>query len=809
MHAVIFAVVAAIFGIFKGDIAMNIKFKKALSEFHINPGRTALVIFALVIGLWGVGSLLVSATILRTDLRENFMRTAPPHAVLTSNDFDKLDLAAFRMRPEIESAEFRSLSLQRIEVYPNDWIPLWLFGVEDFKNFKLARFYNEKGKNVPDIGTMLIERDGQLISNMTLGSRARVRAINRVIQIPITGISFDPAQAPATQDHFIYAYVDKKTYTDITGEPSNQRLIFRLKDVKTKQDVQAKTDHIVNDLKSQGITVNTVNVPRFNEHPHQWQLNTLLLLQGSIGFLAFLMGALLVSQLMAAILSQQIRQIGILKAIGASRFQVFEIYISMVLIFGIVASVIAIPMAVTSGFAFSRFVAYKLNFNILTTDLPLPLYFLLASAGMLMPVLFSLPYLLKAVRVSVYEALSDYGIRQETSGKDRNAHALFMPTIMVMAFRNTLRRKRRLIVTVTTMALGVAIFGTGFNVRQSLWTLLSDVREGMRHDVQVVLSNQMPKELALAPFRSLENVARIEMWNGGKGEVQSKVVSTSEGVGIIALPYDTDLVNLRVEKGRWLQGSKEPEVVMNKHAVELYGNPKVGEYRSLKHAGKELTVKLVGVVWELDKPKIYMDEKQYDDFANPDHLVNSLMFVAKDKSYDKVMTLKREIEKAIAPTDLNVLYVISQAERVKIVYDHLNIILTTIVFLALTVLVVSALGMASATGINIMERTREIGVLRAIGATPEIIHRLFIVEGMIVSVAGVFLGLLLSWPLSMAASPFFGKLMLGEGALLRFVFSAYGFWITLFTTIIFGWLASRIPARKAIRVSTREALAYE
>ena len=148
-------------------------------------------------------------------------------------------------------------------------------------------------------------------------------------------------------------------------------------------------------------------------------------------------------------------------------------------------------------------------------------------------------------------------------------------------------------------------------------------------------------------------------------------------------------------------------------------------------------------------------------------------------------------------------------ERVKVIYAHLNIILTIIVFLALTVLVVSALGMASATGINIMERTREIGVLRAIGATPKMIYRLFVAEGMIISVASVFLGLLLSWPLSSAASPVFGNLMLGDGASLRFAFSANGFWITLVATVVFGWLASRIPARRAIKVSTREALAYE
>jgi putative ABC transport system permease protein len=123
--------------------------------------------------------------------------------------------------------------------------------------------------------------------------------------------------------------------------------------------------------------------------------------------------------------------------------------------------------------------------------------------------------------------------------------------------------------------------------------------------------------------------------------------------------------------------------------------------------------------------------------------------------------------------------------------------------------VVGALGMASATGIGILERTREIGVLRAIGATPGMVFQLFVAEGLVASIASIALGLLLAWPLSTAASVFFGRLMLGEGAGLRYVFSGEGFAITLATTLIFGWLASRIPARRATRMPTRDALAYE
>ncbi len=788
---------------------MNMTLKKAFSDLRNSPSQTLLAIFALVIGLWGVGGILVSYTILTNDLNENFTQTRPAHAVLTSKDFGRLDLAALRARPEIESAEFRDLSMQRIEVHPNDWIPLWLFGVEDFNHPALALIQNEKGKAIPAPGTMLMERDGRLVSNLDLGSRARVRAGQRMREVPISGISFDPAQAPATQDHFIYAYVDKQTYADITGEPTNQRLILRLNNVRSKKDVQVALNGTLEYFKSIGIHVSGVNIPKFNEHPHQWQLNTLLFLQGSIGLLAFLMGAVLVSQLMASILAKQVRQIGILKSIGASRWQVLNIYLIMVLALGISAGIIAIPLAVSSGYAFSYFVAGKLNFNILTQHLPLHLYFTLAAASLVLPILLSLPAIMKGINLSVHDALSNYGISPDAIDLTaKPVSASWVPRWLVLATRNSLRQRRRSVVTVLTMALGVAIFSTGFNVRQSLANLLADYDHSMKHDVAVVLNGQIPRERAMSPFAGIANVDRIETWNGGRGELESHVVATSNGVGVVALPHDTDLFRPRLVQGRWLQVAEPPEVVLNQQAMELFGNPPIGSNQQLDIGGKTLVAKLVGVVEELEKPKIYIDQAQYDAFANPNHDINSLMFVAKDKRFEKVMALKSDIEATIASSDLNVLYVMSQAERVKVIFDHLNIILTTIVFLSLLVLVVSALGMASATGINIQERTREIGVLRAIGATPRMIFEMFVAEGMITSVASILLGLLLAWPLSIVASVFFGKLMLGEGAALRYAFSGEGLAIVLVTTLVFGWLASRIPARRAIQISTRDALAY-
>ena len=306
---------------------MKMKPLKAIRDLSSNPKRTLLVVFAMILGIWGVGTVEVSYVILMNDLNANYQSTSPQQLVFTSNNFEKLNLTEFVAKPGIEAAEFRDFSLHRIEVRPDVWIPLWLFGVENFDDFKLAQVFQEQGNKVPQKGTMLMERDGKKVSDIKLGSNPRVRVAGKNLRIPVSGICFDPAQAPATQDAFIYAYTDKQTYSQITGLPSNHRLIVRLKNVQSGQEVTNRSKLMVNEFQRMGIEISSVEIPKFNEHPHQWQLNTLLFLIGAIGFLAFIMGAVLVSQLVKSIMANQIRQIGILKSIGASRFQLFKIYI--------------------------------------------------------------------------------------------------------------------------------------------------------------------------------------------------------------------------------------------------------------------------------------------------------------------------------------------------------------------------------------------------------------------------------------------------------------------------------------------------
>ncbi|MFV8752313.1 ABC transporter permease [Nannocystaceae bacterium ST9] len=764
---------------------MNYQVLKAWTDVKAGGGRSLLVLFALILGVWGLGSVAVAYGVLSRDLRSNFEGTMPPHAVVTLAEPGGLDLDALRRRPDIESAELRDLAMLRIEVHPGEWIPLWLFGVQDFQAVELARIVGQDGAAEPRSGAMLIERNGRLVSNLDSGSIARVRSGSRRLEIPIDGIVFDPAQAPATQDHFIYAYTDARSFAAMTGEASGRRLLLRFRDVASKPEVEHALAQLRATWPSDGPAIASVVVPAFLEHPHQWQLDMLIAIIGSIGLLAFLLGSVLVSQIVGALVASQVRQIGIMKALGATRARVVGLFALYLLVFAVASGLVGIPLALLTGYRFSAFCAGILNFEILTTRAPAEVLALLVVTALMLPFSFAAPSLMRAGGISVREALGESKPRVRA------------------------RLSRRVATTIATTALGVAIFSTGFNVRQSLFEFVTTTRDSMRHDVQVVLDEPMDEAAFRAVFADVAGIEAVEAWTGGKGELQSRVASTDEAVGIVALPLDSRMLAASMSEGRWLGSLVEPEIVANQAALERLGMPRVGDPLTIRVGGQPRHATLVGVIEEFDRPKIYVVNHIYAAWANPEQLVNTLLFAAEDDDFAGVMALKRAIEQAVDSSELDVLYVMSQAERAKIIVDHLNIILVTLLVLAFLVLSVSALGMASAMSISVMERTREIGVMRAIGATPARVVRIFVGEGMAASMAGLVLGLALSWPLSRVAAKLFGTLMLGEGGVLRFAFSPVGFAITLVTSIGFAYLASRLPASVAGRLSVREALAYE
>ena len=136
-----------------------------------------------------------------------------------------------------------------------------------------------------------------------------------------------------------------------------------------------------------------------------------------------------------------------------------------------------------------------------------------------------------------------------------------------------------------------------------------------------------------------------------------------------------------------------------------------------------------------------------------------------------------------------------------------DILIYFLLVMASLIALVGGLGLMSTMGMNVIERTREIGVIRAIGASDGSVLQLVIVEGMLIGVLSWILGAILAVPIGMLLGYAVGMAFLFSP--LPFLFSMDGFLVWLVIVLVLSALASFVPARNASRLTVREVLSYE
>jgi putative ABC transport system permease protein len=136
-----------------------------------------------------------------------------------------------------------------------------------------------------------------------------------------------------------------------------------------------------------------------------------------------------------------------------------------------------------------------------------------------------------------------------------------------------------------------------------------------------------------------------------------------------------------------------------------------------------------------------------------------------------------------------------------------NIIVVMLLVMAVLLAVVGGLGLMGTMSINVLERTREIGVMRAIGASNGAILRIVLVEGVIIGAVSWLIGFALALPFSMLLSSVVGQAFVRSELNFTFSFNSALLWLGVVTAL--AALASFLPAWNASRVTVRDVLAYE
>lgn len=784
-----------------------------LRDLALAPGRTVAMVVALATGGIAVGSSLGAYSVLGREIQRSYQETRPASATFElEGSVSSALVDETRARPHVVAAEARATVLAQVDVGGSRH-PMLLFVVDDFDDMGVARVFPEAGAGAPPLGTMLVERSALRVLAAGLGDSVTVRMPSGdVRRVEISGVVHDPGLAPAWMEQTGYGYVTEETLAWLgeTGGLDELRVVFAGESAE-RAAIETDAAELAAWLEASGHALREVRVPPPRMHPHERQMRTILLMLSTFAGLALVLAAVLVASIVAARLARDTHEIGILKAIGARTSQVALGASASVLLVSGVAALVALPVSLTLAPRMAERLATMLNFDLASRDVGTfpPVVTLLAT--LLLPLLVSAGPIARASRTTVRMAL-DAAVRPP--GPPSRLGALLAarlgPTTM-LAVRGTLRRRAWLVATLVQLGMGGAIFVTAIGLSDA-WEAWADEVEVTRHyDVEVLLHDDAPAVDTGGDLRRATGATRVEAW----GEAAAAVVSPlgvpiartypDQGHGsfrVLAPPPSQSLVELPILRGRAVGDDERGVTVLNQLAAGLTQRD-VGDTVEMAVEGHRVSWRVVGIVREVGSPATA--------YTSPAELGAVLGSPAAARLFR--MSLEPGADRGIAGGAIEAVLSGRGAaiERVTpremlrtAIGEHVGILVAALVALALMMMLVGALGLAAATATQLVERTREIGVLRAIGATRSQIILTVVVESTLIGAASALSGVLGAIPATAALAHLMGSLSFGTP--LPFVIAPSAVLAWTLAVLLVSFVASAIPAWLATRTSVRDAL---
>ena len=794
------------------------RWRKVLRDLAANKARTLLVVLSIAVGVFAVGMIAGANVLLTRGMTEGYRAINPSSAILYTDPFDEELVDVIRRVAGVKEAEGRRSVRVRVQVGEEEWRDMRLTVIPDLDKIRVDIVRPEAGARNPSFREVLLERSSVGMLGKGIGDVLRVEtAEGRMRELSIAGLVHDFDKFPTPLSGTAYGYITLETL-EWLGWPrsfTELRLVVdgAPDEVRDVAYIRKVAGEVARKVERSGRRVHSTWIGDPDRPPDVEELiRPLLAILGALGFLSLLLSGFLVANTMAAILAQHVRQIGVMKAVGARTSQLASMYLGMVLVFSLAALALGIPLAFAGAKGLADFVAGVANFDIPNHELGGGVLLLEAAVGVLVPLLAAAHPVCSGVRKTVREAISDHGTSGAGPGAgwiDRavgRVRGLSRP--LLLSLRNALRRKGRLVMTLATLSLAGAIFVSVMSVHESLLSTLEEVLRYWNYQIGLEFEGAYRIDAIERQALAVPEVVAAESWGFASARLVRADGTESESFQVIAPPATTRMILPEMLAGRWLHPDDENAVVVNVDVIKRERHLRVGDEVVLKIGGRESTWRLVGIVsTSMTGPIVYAN---YDYFAREMRLAGragnvQVNTVTQDPA--ALVRIGNALKERFEAAGMRVRTVETIAQvRERIVFQF-NILVAFMLIMATLLAVVGALGLAGTMSINVLERVREIGVMRAIGASTKSIMMLVIAEGCLIAGISWVLGWLMALPLSRALCYIVGMAFVEEPLSYSFAGTAVVMWLGILLVLASG--ASLLPAWNAARVSVRDVLAYE
>ena len=804
---------------------MHTLWHKVWADLWLSKSRSSLAIISIAAGVFCVGTLFGMIDLQLSQMDTAHRLSKPSHInLILRTDADTSLRDQIAQLPGVSVVDVMTpVTVRFRRVGETEWQMATLMIRPDYAAQHLDKTLLQSGYWPTENG-VAIENLSAKASGIDLDAQIEFESANGNQPLPVQGIVRHPFIKPPKfggQLHFFADATSAKRFG--VPEHSFRQLLVQIQPPYSLERARAVALDIRQLLNKQGIPVNVTLLQDPDKH---WGRSFMAGVNGVLQIMALVslvLASVLILNTVAAHIAQQTDQIGVMKALGAKWLTIAKLYLLENGLLGVIAIALALPCSLAAAYLSSCQLLGLFNIECGGFLYSGKALLLMLIGGLLVPLLAALGPILRGAGMNVREALASYGLGADFgySWFDvwlEHFTARYLSTLNAAAVGNLFRRKGRLLLTQSVLIITGVMFLVLMSLIASLHLTLDNEMARSRYAVRLGFSGEQSQSKVTAIANAVAGTQKIEIWQRYSLEIShlGKALQQkgSLGLQLLALPVEGNLYMPLIESGRWLTTEDAGQRVMLISADTAAMNGlQVGNAVEVSIGPLQQSWQIIGIYrWlagsDYAVEPVYASLETLQGITRRKDAV-SFALLGADKSTltdeaDYLATLKQRFQDS--GIKLDAYTTLAKLQQRQFAGNQFKPVIGMLFGLACMIAVVGGIGLSGTLAISVLQRTREIGVLRAIGAPGRAIFRLFLMEGVLHGIVAWLLSVPLAYLAAQPVADQLGQTMLGLKLDFKFDALAIGYWLII--VLLLAGFAAYWPARKAAHMTIKACLGH-
>ncbi len=800
---------------------MSVIWYKIWHDLWHNKARTILAVLSIAVGVFAIGAIFGMIDQLLSTMDEAHFAANPAHVSLFLNKpIDRPTADRLKSIKGIEDIEpLKSISVRYKLKTEAEWQPGLLI-TRDYEDQTYTQFWLNEGP-WPEKNVIGVERLTSNFFGVDIGDKVIFELDGTDRAFPVVSKIRHPFIEPPSFGGNAVFFMDEQgleRFNIPTGKFNDLWFGVTPYSDDFSKDIASE---VKNRLAKEDVGVNFTVYLDPIEHWGRPFIEGFNFVLRILALVSLFLSVILVTNTLTALITQQTNQIGIIKAVGGSRWVIIKIYLVVVLIYGFLALLISLPLGAIVAFGMSRWFLEVFNIEHNGFEISRRALVLQVMAAIAVPLLAALWPVLHGSAITVREAIATYGLGADFgfSRLDRLVERIgqrFFSSPYAIALGNMFRRKGRLVLTQLVLIAAGMMFLLVMSLSASMFYTLDNDLARRNFDLRLGFEDKQRIDRVLKMAAGVEGVKQAEMWFDKPVSVLlegQRLREAGVGAEIVGIPAHSTMFRPLMIKGRWLRPDDEQAVVIAKDLADEH-NIAIGDTVTLDLGELgDSEWQVVGITYIIVRDA-FSNDPIYAPLesifkATKKHNRGTRLVVASastDPGAVKRLNLRLKSLYESRQMDINVFTTATSQEDLGNALGRFGIVTSMFFGLALIMAAVGGVGLTGSLSISVVERTREIGVMRAVGAKSRTIMGMFMLEGVLQGLLSWTITIPLSFIITPPVARTLGQTMLEIPLDFQYNWVAVGSWLVI--VIIIAALASILPARSATQISVRESLAY-